>query len=80
MKQINSVLPRATGIDIPWLLVHGTRDEVVPLNHSHSLISNFESSREFVEIDGADHLFSGEVMSLVTDSVVDWLGRKLQVN
>lgn len=80
MKQIKSVLPRAAGIDIPWLLIHGTRDEVVSLNHSHSLILNFESSREFVEIDGADHLFSGEAISLVTDSVVDWLGRKLQVN
>ena len=80
MVQIKSVLPRASGIQIPWLLIHGTNDDVVPISESQSLILNFEKTRELVEIDGADHLFSGTAINVVTDSVVDWLGRKLQVN
>ena len=80
MVQIKSVLPRASGIQIPWLLIHGTNDDVVPITDSQSLILKFENSREFVEIDGADHLFSGNAINVVTDSVVDWLGRKIQVN
>jgi len=80
MLQIKSVLPRASGIQIPWLLIHGTNDDVVPISDSQSLILNFEKTRELVEIDGADHVFSGTAINVVTDSVVDWLGRKLQVN
>jgi len=80
MLQIKSVLPRASGIQIPWLLIHGTNDDVVPISESQSLILNFEKTRELVEIDGADHVFSGTAINVVTDSVVDWLGRKLQVN
>ena len=80
MVQIKSVLPRASGIQIPWLLIHGTNDDVIPISESLSLILNFEKTRELVEIDGADHLFSGNVINDVTEYVVDWLGRKLQVN
>lgn len=80
MKQIKSVLPRASGLELPWLLVHGTADEIVPITESHLLLSNVENSRELVEVDGADHLFSGNSTNTLADSVIDWLGRKLQVN
>jgi fermentation-respiration switch protein FrsA (DUF1100 family) len=61
-------------------LVHGTADEIVPITESHLLLSNVENSRELVEVDGADHLFSGNSTNTLADSVIDWLGRKLQVN
>jgi fermentation-respiration switch protein FrsA (DUF1100 family) len=80
MKQIKSVLPRASGLELPWLLVHGTADEIVPITESNLLLSNIENSRELVEVDGADHLFSGNSTNTLADSVIDWLGRKLQVN
>ena len=80
MKQIKSVLPRASGLVLPWLLVHGTADEIVPVTDSQLLVQNFETSRELVEIDGACHQFSGNSTNKLVDSVIDWLGRKLQVN
>lgn len=80
MKQIKSVLPRASGLELPWLLVHGTADEIVPITESNLLLSNIENSRELVEVDGADHLFSGNSTNTLAESVIDWLGRKLQVN
>jgi alpha/beta superfamily hydrolase len=80
MKQIKSVLPRASGLELPWLLVHGTADEIVPITESNLLLSNVENTRELVEVDGADHLFSGNSTNILADCVIDWLGRKLQVN
>ena len=80
MKQIKSVFPRASGLDLPWLLAHGTADEIVPVTESHLLLPNFESSRELIEIEGADHLFSGNATNVLADSIIGWLGRKLQVN
>jgi alpha/beta superfamily hydrolase len=77
MKQIKSVLPRASGIEIPWLVVHGTNDDLVPVADSRSLITNHEETRQCIEIEGADHLFSGEAISELTEIVIDWLGRKL---
>jgi len=80
MKQIKSVLPRASGLGLPWLLVHGTADEIVPVTDSQLLVQKFETSRELVEIDGACHQFSGNSTNKLVDSVIDWLGRKLQIN
>jgi fermentation-respiration switch protein FrsA (DUF1100 family) len=65
---------------LPWLLVHGTADEIVPVTDSQLLVQNFETSRELVEIDGACHQFSGNSTNKLVDSVIDWLGRKLQIN
>lgn len=77
MKQIKSVLPLASGIQIPWLVIHGTNDEVVPVADSRSLITNHESTREYFEIEGADHLFSGEAVNELIEIIIDWLGREL---
>jgi hypothetical protein len=80
ITQINSIVPRVSAVQIPWLLVHGTKDDVITSKESQSLVTNFEKTRELVKIEGADHLFSGDALHLVTESVIDWLGRKLQSN
>ena len=78
--QINNIVPRVSAVEIPWLLVHGTKDDVITSKESQSLVTNFEKTRELLEIEGADHLFSGDALHLATESVIDWLGRKLQSN
>jgi len=80
MQQIESLLPRASSVDIPWLLVHGKIDNIVPVTDVHSLLFNFENSRELIEIDDADHQFSGDAINTLSESVINWLGRKLQIN
>ena len=80
ITQINSIVPRVSGVEIPWLLIHGTCDDVISSKESQSLVTNFEKTRELIEIEGADHLFSGDSLHLATESVIDWLGRKLQSN
>jgi pimeloyl-ACP methyl ester carboxylesterase len=77
MHEIKSILPRATGINIPWLLLHGTKDDVVPPIESQSLITNFRSTRDLVKIEGADHSFSGEYTNQLIEAVVEWLAKKI---
>ncbi|HTO04253.1 MAG TPA: alpha/beta fold hydrolase [Opitutus sp.] len=71
MRQTNNVLDAAGRIRAPWLLVHGTADDVVPVQDSRDIGRHVPEAKR-VEIDGADHLFS-EHTPQVTDAVVDWI-------
>jgi pimeloyl-ACP methyl ester carboxylesterase len=63
---------------IPWLLIHGSEDKIVPVTDSSSLLLNFEETRHLVELPNADHFFSGETVSQVSRIIIDWLGKKIQ--
>jgi len=42
-------------LGVPQLLVHGTRDEIVPLSQSRAYARAAGAEAELVELDGADH-------------------------
>ena len=42
LKILKSVYPQSKSISIPWLLVHGSEDKLIPISDSASLASNFE--------------------------------------
>jgi uncharacterized protein len=86
-EQIGSLDAAARIVRVPWLLVHGTADEMVPLADASDAHEAFlagcaqlpvkEGARllknwKLVEIAGADHRFSGAIPSLVA-AVVPWL-------
>jgi alpha/beta superfamily hydrolase len=72
MATISSVQHLASSIHVPWLLVHGTEDDVVPLQDSLDVQSN-QPSAELFRIEGADHIFEGEPTRLMVDKVTQWL-------
>jgi len=78
MKKTGSVIDSARRIRTPWLLVHGTADDVVPFQDSLDVCASAPGAR-LLEIDGADHLFSGaDHTPEAVRAVVDWLtGLKL---
>jgi pimeloyl-ACP methyl ester carboxylesterase len=76
MNQIHSVVERAAAIDMPWLLLHGTEDDVVPLQDSKDIVAKAGDSAELVIIDGADHVFSEHVEQMV-EKVVGWVTAQL---
>jgi hypothetical protein len=76
MNQIHSVVERAAAIDMPWLLLHGTEDDVVPLQDSKDIVAKAGDSAELVIIDGADHVFSEHVEQMV-EKVVGWVKAQL---
>ena len=72
MAQINTVVERGAEIAVPWLLVHGSEDDVVPLADSHDILAQASDHAELVVIDGADHVFSEHAQVMVA-KVVGWI-------
>jgi uncharacterized protein len=70
--RIGSLLREAAGVRVPWLMVHGTADEIVPLRDSLDARAAAGGRPELVELPGADHVFSG-VSAEVARFVARWL-------
>jgi len=56
----------------PTFLIHGERDELIPLKHIRKFYAQLSEPKELVVIDAADHLFDGKA-SEVGDAIVDLL-------
>jgi uncharacterized protein len=62
----------AAGAAKPTFIVHGERDELIPLKEVRKYYGSLPEPKELVVIDGADHLFDGKV-SEVGDAIEDLL-------
>jgi fermentation-respiration switch protein FrsA (DUF1100 family) len=78
MTRINSVIDHAPNIHVPWLLVHGTADDVVPIHDSHDIFARANMPKEFFEIAGANHVFGGEHTPVMVEKVVGWVQRQFE--
>lgn len=78
---VGTVLPSAESIDIPWLLVHGTADDIVLPEDSESVRNKLGDGVDLVSVDGANHVFSEpEHSETAANSIVKWLREKLQTS
>lgn len=77
LAAIDSVVTRASDISVPWLLVHGSEDDVVPLQDSLDILKHANESAELVQLMNAAHVFSGDSLPHMTAEVVKWLDRHL---
>ncbi len=73
MARINSVVDVAPQIKVPWLLVHGTEDDVVPIQDSYDIFRKANDPIELIEIKGANHVFAGEFTALMMEKAVSWI-------
>ena len=73
MMRIQSVKAAARAVRVPWLLVHGLLDPVVPVQNSHDLFSVAVEPKQFIRLAEADHSFSGEHAAKMASTVVAWL-------
>jgi fermentation-respiration switch protein FrsA (DUF1100 family) len=55
--EIDCVLPAAEKISVPWLLVHGDRDSLVPVADTHDAYSRARAPVKLAVLAGADHRF-----------------------
>jgi len=69
---LGSLLPQAAAVRVPWLLVHGSDDELVPLRDALDARAAAGGRPELVELNGADHVFSGRHAE-VAGVVARWL-------
>jgi uncharacterized protein len=73
MRKIHSVADQAGEIRIPWLLEHGTEDDVVPVQDSLDIYEKANEPKEMHLIEGANHVFAGEHTPVMIGKVVGWV-------
>jgi uncharacterized protein len=73
MAKIGSVINEAPKIKVPWLLLHGTEDDVVPIQESREIFARANEPKRLVELKGANHVFAGEHTAPMVSEVVKWV-------
>ncbi|MHC4324637.1 MAG: prolyl oligopeptidase family serine peptidase [Planctomycetota bacterium] len=66
--------------DPPALLIHGDKDELVPIDHSEKILAEFEKHKvisELLVIKGAGHGFRGEDGKRASEAMVAWFEEHL---
>lgn len=78
MQAIKSTAPKASGVKVPWLLIHGTADDVVPIADSQEIFALANEPKKMVEIPNANHVFSDDALKPMSEAVISWIGEVLQ--
>ncbi len=77
MIVIDSVAKQASKFGGPWLLVHGSEDDIVPIQDSIDILNYANEPTELLDLPGADHVFSGDSTAVMVEKVVAWIEQKL---
>ena len=73
MAALDTVVEKGRDIRIPWLLVHGDADTVVPIRDASDIVGVAPPSAQLIELPGADHVFSDDGTPQMVAVVVPWL-------
>ncbi len=75
-----SPLLQVTQDDAPTLLIHGDKDQLVPIDHSHTMLKAMQETNvpcELLTIEGAGHGFPGEGGQRAMEALVNWFSKHL---
>src|ERR1051325_4023999 len=72
LRKIGSVIGEAPKIKIPWLLIHGVEDDVVPISDSREIFAKANPPKELKEIQGANHVFAGDATAKMMEMGQAW--------
>jgi len=73
-EAIGTVESYASKVSIPWILFHGTADDIVPVDDSRRILNQNRASARLVEIADADHSFEHPAhRKQLTDELIDWM-------
>lgn len=68
-------------IGVPVRFVHGTADDIVPLDNSERMYEQAIQPKDLYKVEGADHLFSDRSgQEAMVDATVGWLAAELGEN
>ena len=75
MRAIDSVADCAPKIKVPWLLVHGIDDDVVPISDSREIFAKANEPKQLIEIPNCNHVFAGACMPVMIEHVKNWISK-----
>lgn len=75
LNAIHSTIEDAARVLQPWLLIHGTDDDVIPLQDSRDARDAAHCEKDLLEIAGAGHVFDDESYPRIVDGISTWLER-----
>ena len=73
LRLIDNTLAAAEAVTQPWLLIHGTADDVVPIQDGRDAFEAATCVKEWLEIPGAGHSFDPAGYPLLVEAVDKWL-------
>lgn len=79
MARIGSVVNEASKIKVPWLLIHGTEDDVVPLQDSLDIVARANEPRQLIQLPGANHVFAGDHTAPMVSEVTKWIKTQFKI-
>ncbi len=71
-ETVGSVIDAAKSVSIPWLLIHGTEDDVVLIEDSDSIASLGKANVTLQKIEGADHSFNELARAPAMAALANW--------
>jgi len=78
LEAIDNTLEAASEIAAPWLLIHGTEDDLIPVLDSEDAHDTTHAPKKLVEIEGAGHAFEESGYARIIDEVDVWLAAHLK--
>jgi len=73
LDSIGDTLDIAREIEIPWLFLHGTADDVIPVLDSEDAHATTPAPKNLVEIEGGDHSFDETTYPALIEEIDAWL-------
>ena len=73
LRSIGSVIDRARAISVPWLLVHGKLDDVIPIEEGREIFALAPGPKQWIELPDSDHVFSELACAEMTRAVTAFL-------
>jgi uncharacterized protein len=73
LTHIGDTLSAAEAVTQPWLMIHGTADDVIPIQDGRDAFEVATGPKEWIEIPDAGHTFDESIYPQLVDAVDDWL-------
>ncbi len=73
LRGLDTLVPRAPLIKVPWLLVHGTEDDVVFPQDSLDIFAQANQPVSLLQIKGSNHVFAGAHTTPMVEAVTAWV-------
>jgi len=77
LRAIDSVIAQVPDVAVPWLFVHGGRDELVPIDHTLDAFAHAREPKELVVLEEADHVFEPGLTARMVATVTSWCCKQL---